>query len=91
MPISQLPHSDGAVRATRESLDPPEPHSVLPEASSFNLEIEAPVGKLKLNAQGRATVAVVVAFLVTGALVGIGGSAFLNHSQSNQPTVESYK
>jgi hypothetical protein len=91
MTISQLPHSDGAVRATCESQDPAEPHNVPSNPSSFNLEIEAPVGKLKLSAQGRATVAVVVAFLVTGALVGIGGSAFLNHSQPNQPTVESHK
>lgn len=91
MPISQLPHSDGAARATCESQDPSELHSVLPEASSFNLEIEAPVGKLKLNAQGRATIAVVVALLAGSVFVGIGGSAFLNHNQSNLLTVESHK
>ncbi len=91
MTTSPVPHSDGAVRVTNESHDSPEPHKAVPDTSSFNLEIEAPVGKLKLSAQGRATIAVVVAFVVTGALVGIGGSVFLNHNQANQPTIESYK
>lgn len=87
----QLLQSDGAIHITNESQDSPELHRAVPDPSSFNLEIEAPVGKLKLNAQGRATIAVVVAFVVTGALVGIGGSVFLSHNQSNQPTIESYK
>lgn len=90
MKNTRSPHFDGA-NSVKRGQDLPKPRSALLDTSSFNLEIEAPGGKVKLNAQGQATIVFLFGLLLVGSLAGIGGFLFLKGNQFSLPAIESRK